>query len=98
LEVIRYGSLDFDTVEEGAEKLARRIEKTNAYLYVGATGHFGADETLERYKRCECDYFDGCNMRDEEKRIFIGRIIFGKVGRVGRIKVSADGRKIEAEN
>jgi len=37
-------------------------------------------------------------MRDEEKRIFIGRIIFRKVGRVGRIKVSANGRKIKAKN
>ena len=37
-------------------------------------------------------------MRDEEKRVFVGRIIFRKVGRVGRIKVPANGRKIKAEN
>ena len=37
-------------------------------------------------------------MRDEEKRVFVCRIIFRKFGRVGRIKVPANGRKIKAEN
>ena len=37
-------------------------------------------------------------MRNKEKRVFVGRIILSKVGRVGRIKVPANGRKIKAEN
>ena len=37
-------------------------------------------------------------MRDEEKRVFVGRIILSKVGRVGRIKAPVNGRKIKAEN
>ena len=33
--ILAMGSLDFDTVEEGAEKLARQIEETKAYLFMG---------------------------------------------------------------
>ncbi|MFQ6095205.1 MAG: hypothetical protein ACE5NN_03570 [Candidatus Bathyarchaeia archaeon] len=33
--ILAMGSLDFNTIEEGAEKLARQIEETKAYLYMG---------------------------------------------------------------
>jgi len=33
--ILAMGSLDFDTVEEGAEKLSRQIEEEKAYLYFG---------------------------------------------------------------
>ena len=33
--ILAMGSLDFDTVDEGAEKLARQIEETKAYLFMG---------------------------------------------------------------
>lgn len=37
-------------------------------------------------------------MEDKGKRTFIGRIVFRKVDRVGRIKLPDNGRKIEVKN
>jgi hypothetical protein len=34
-KILALGSLDFDTVEEGAEELARQIKQTKAHLYMG---------------------------------------------------------------
>jgi len=34
-EIIKMGSLDFNDLEEGAEKLSRQIEETGAYLFIG---------------------------------------------------------------
>jgi hypothetical protein len=34
-KIVGMGSLDFDTIEEGAEELARQIKQTKAYLYMG---------------------------------------------------------------
>jgi len=34
-KILAMGSLDFDTIEEGAEKLAKQIEEKKAHLYMG---------------------------------------------------------------
>jgi len=34
-KILAMGSLDFDTIEEGAEELVRQIKETKAYLYMG---------------------------------------------------------------
>ena len=33
--ILAMGSLDFDTIEEGSEKLVSQIIETKAYLYMG---------------------------------------------------------------
>ena len=34
-KILAMGSLDFDTVEQGAEELVKQIKQTKAYLYMG---------------------------------------------------------------